>query len=104
MWRKLGKITLAAVLAYVIALGALACDSGPAGDNTLPPVEVREYEGEDLSSTFTPGRSRDCPHLSIEKNSESFTLHREERLWQREVSMRLKWHSNSLMLLRENWS
>ena len=53
MWWKFGKIVLISVLSYAFAFGGLACDTGaPANENNLPPVEVREYQGEDLSSIY----------------------------------------------------
>ena len=52
MWGRLGKIMLISGLVYVFSLGGLACNGAPDSNTTgdLPPVEVREYEGENLSS------------------------------------------------------
>ncbi len=68
MWWKLARIMFISALVYVFALGALACDGGQSGDNTLPSVEVREYQGEDLSSVhdFRENSIKGPQHVDID--------------------------------------
>ena len=53
MWGKIGKIVLITALVCVFASGGLACKTDShTEDNNLPPVEIREYQGENLSSIY----------------------------------------------------